>query len=82
MQNAEWIVEDFSVNSGLIPFAAFDTITVTDASYVANGTTAGVNGSTIMDIQQNGAALTNCDTAGESKVVCTYEGAGAESRFM
>ncbi|CZT15213.1 related to aspergillopepsin II precursor [Ramularia collo-cygni] len=86
-QNAEWIVEDFSIsdgqgNMGLVPFAAFDTIVVTNATYKANGETAGVSGSTIMDISQGGQPLTNCATSGDNNVVCKYKGAGSETRFM
>ncbi|TVY30315.1 Aspergillopepsin-2 [Lachnellula hyalina] len=38
-QDAEWIVEDFSSNGGLVPFANFGTITFTEATAVVNGET-------------------------------------------
>lgn len=86
-QNAEWIVEDFSItdsngDSGLIPFAAFDKITVTNATYTTNGKMAGVEGATIMDISQNGSTLTDCETSGNHTMACSYEGPGAEARFL
>ncbi|KUI59700.1 Aspergillopepsin-2 [Cytospora mali] len=75
--NAEWIVEDFeecttSSSCSLVPFADFGTVTFTSASAVKSGTTVGVTGATIIDIEQNGKVLTSCsDTS--STVTCTYE---------
>ena len=71
---AEWIVEDFSVGGGLIPFAEFSPVTFNDASWVQNGASRGVSGSTILDIEQNGQVLTSCGTSGSSVVTCSYTG--------
>ncbi|KAI0169434.1 peptidase A4 family-domain-containing protein [Hypoxylon sp. FL1284] len=69
--NAEWIVEDFSSGGGLVNFADFGSVTFTGAS-VNSGT--GVNGATIIDIQQNNQVLTSCSTSGSSSVSCSYTG--------
>ena len=76
--NAEWIVEDFSectsANScELVPFADFGTVTFTGASAVKSGSTVGVTGATIIDIEQDNEILTSC-SASSSTVTCTYTG--------
>ena len=76
--NAEWIVEDFSEctssnNCELVPFADFGTVTFTDASAVKSGSTVGVSGATIIDIEQDSEILTSC-SASSSTVTCTYTG--------
>ena len=70
--NAEWIVEDFSSSSGLVPFADFDTVTFTDASVTTGSGKVGVSGATIMDIRQSNKVLTQCGTSGSSSVTCSY----------
>jgi Peptidase A4 family len=70
--NAEWIVEDFSSGSSLVPFADFQTVTFTGASVTTGSGTSGVSGAQILDIRQNGQVLTNCGTSGSSSVTCTY----------
>jgi hypothetical protein len=71
--DAEWIVEDFSSGSSLVPFADFNTVTFTDASVTTtDGTTLGVAGATILDIQQNNHVLTDCSIQGDSTVTCSY----------
>lgn len=69
--NAEWIVEDFSSGSNLVPFADFQTVTFTGVSAVSNGATVDASGSTIVDIKQNNQVLTSC-SAGGDQVTCTY----------
>ncbi|KAI1771265.1 peptidase A4 family-domain-containing protein [Hypoxylon cercidicola] len=69
--NAEWIVEDFSSGGSLVSFADFGTVTFTGAS--VNGGT-GVNGATIIDIEQSNQVLTDCSTSGSSRVTCSYTG--------
>ncbi|KAK5128358.1 hypothetical protein LTR85_003026 [Meristemomyces frigidus] len=73
LTNAEWIVEDFESDSELVPFADFGTVTFTDASYVTDGTTEGVSGATIFDVEQSNEVVTSCGTSGSSEVYCTYE---------
>jgi hypothetical protein len=69
--NAEWIVEDFEESGGLVSFADFGSVTFTGASAVKSGTTVGVTGATIIDIEQ-GSVLTDCSTSGSSTVTCEY----------
>ncbi|KAK4541195.1 hypothetical protein LTR36_008269 [Oleoguttula mirabilis] len=71
--NAEWIVEDFESGSSLVPFADFGTITFTGASYVTGGTTKGVTGASIFDVEQSSTVVTSCGVSGTSEVYCTYE---------
>ena len=71
--NAEWIVEDFSSGSSLVPFADFKAVTFTDASVTTtSGATLGVEGAAILDIRQNNKVLTDCSISGDSTVTCTY----------
>lgn len=51
--NAEWIVEDFSVNSGLAPFANFGTVVFSNAVASDGRHTYGPSNATIMDIYQD-----------------------------
>ena len=74
--NAEWIIEDFEECDGnscsLVPFADFGTVEFTSCSAIQDGSTVGVSGATILDIEQNSKVLTSCsDTS--STVTCTYE---------
>ncbi|KAK5107985.1 hypothetical protein LTR62_008879 [Meristemomyces frigidus] len=70
--DAEWIVEDFQSGSALVPFANFGSVTFTGASYTHGGTTTGVSGASIIDVEQNGKVQTNCAVSGSSVVKCTY----------
>jgi hypothetical protein len=72
-QNAEWIVEDFTSGSSLIPFAQYSKMTFTGASYTHSGTTSGVSGSTLIDMVQNGQTLSTCSLSGSNGVVCNYQ---------
>ncbi|TGO43185.1 hypothetical protein BHYA_0003g01410 [Botrytis hyacinthi] len=69
--NAEWIVEDFEEGSSLVNFANFGTVTFTGATAVKSGTTVGVTGATIIDLQQN-TVLTDCSLVGSTGVTCKY----------
>jgi hypothetical protein len=69
--NAEWIVEDFEEGNSLVAFANFGTVTFSSASAVKSGTTVGVTGAGIIDIEQN-SVLTNCALVGSTGVTCTY----------
>jgi hypothetical protein len=70
-QNAEWIVEDFESNNGMVPFANFGTVTWSSATAVHSGTTVGPSGAQILDIEQNGQVLTSCSDSSTS-VTCSY----------
>lgn len=71
--NAEWIVEDFEENGGLVTFADFGTVTFTSCSAVDSGTTVGTTGATIFNIEQKNKVLTSCSVPSSSEVTCTYE---------
>ena len=69
--NAEWIIEDFEEGSSMVEFADFGTVTFTGASAISGGSSVGLSGATIIDIQQNGNTLTDCSASGSS-VTCKY----------
>jgi hypothetical protein len=69
--NAEWIVEDFSNEYSLVPFADFGSVHFTDASAVSSGNSVDASDATIFNMQQNGRVLTSCSADG-SDVSCTY----------
>ncbi|EIW78784.1 hypothetical protein CONPUDRAFT_166706 [Coniophora puteana RWD-64-598 SS2] len=68
-QDAEWIVEDFSVNGGLVAFANFGSVTFTGATATTGSGTVTPNGATIYDIQQNGQTLTTTTINGNDVTV-------------
>ncbi|KAG4438459.1 hypothetical protein IFR05_006069 [Cadophora sp. M221] len=70
--NAEWIVEDFESGGSLVSFANFGTVAFTGASAVKSGTTVGVTGASIIDIEQGSTILTDCSLVGTSGVTCKY----------
>ncbi|TVY57597.1 Aspergillopepsin-2, partial [Lachnellula suecica] len=69
-QNAEWIVEDFEQNGGMVEFANFGTVTFANAvaGYSGGGTETAA-GAEIMDIKQNGQVLTSSSASGSSVTV-------------
>ena len=73
LENAEWIVEDYTVNGALVPFANFGTVTFTGASAETGGGTVGPAGATFIDIVANGAVITSA-SAGSSSVTVSYTG--------
>ena len=48
--NAEWIVEDYEIDSSLVDFANFGTIIFTEAQATDNGSEVGPSGATLIDI--------------------------------
>jgi hypothetical protein len=70
--NAEWIVEDFEENGGLVPFANFGTVTFSGATATDNGNSVGPSGAQIIDIEQNNKVLTSVSVSGSS-VTVQYE---------
>ncbi|KAI0668111.1 aspergillopepsin [Trametes maxima] len=72
-ENAEWIVEDFEENGGLVPLANWGTVTFTGASAGTSGGSQGPSGATIIDLEQNGRQLTTVSTSGSS-VTVQYSG--------
>ena len=70
-QNAEWIVEDFEDDNGLVPFADFGTVEFTNATATGpSGTIYTPSGATIIGIEQNNV-LTSV-TINESTVIIKY----------
>ena len=73
LQDAEWIVEDFEENGGLVPFANFGTVTFSNAVAVkTSGEEVGTGGANEIDIYQN-AVLTSV-SVGSSSVTVSYVG--------
>lgn len=66
--NAEWIVEDFSVNNALAPFANFGTVVFSNAVTSRGGDTYGPSGATIMDIYQD-RILTSSSVIGNTVTI-------------
>ncbi|KAF7970859.1 hypothetical protein HWV62_22756 [Athelia sp. TMB] len=71
-QNAEWIVEDYEENGGLVPFANFGTVEFTGASASTTSGAIGPGSATLIDIDQNNAILTS-SSVGDSTVTVTYQ---------
>ena len=71
-KNAEWIVEDFSLSGGLVPFANFAPVTFSGAAFVDGAGTQGPAAAQIVNIQQS-SKLTSC-AASVSTVQCSYTG--------
>lgn len=73
--NAEWIVEDFTEGSSLVPFADFGTVTFTGASAVVGGSTvtpASADADTIVLVSSSNQALTSTTVSGGT-VTVKYE---------
>lgn len=66
--NAEWIVEDFSVNNALAPFADFGTVEFSSAAASRGGNTYEPSGATIMDIYQD-RILTSSSVTGNTVTI-------------
>jgi hypothetical protein len=67
--NAEWIVEDFEENNGLVPFANFSTVTFSNAQATDGGSVVGPSGATLIDIEQNGVVLTQSSNTDDSVTI-------------
>ncbi|TVY83177.1 Aspergillopepsin-2 [Lachnellula suecica] len=71
--NAEWIVEDYESGSSQVAFADFGTVTFTGASAVKSGTTVGVTGATLIDMEtSSGSVIVQASLSGTSGVVLKY----------
>ncbi|EIW85918.1 hypothetical protein CONPUDRAFT_44784 [Coniophora puteana RWD-64-598 SS2] len=68
-QDAEWIVEDFEENGGLVPFANFGTVTFSDASASTGSGTVTPAGASVSDIEQSGKVLTHTTISGSKVTV-------------
>ncbi|PIL36495.1 hypothetical protein GSI_00184 [Ganoderma sinense ZZ0214-1] len=73
-ENAEWIVEDFSVNGSLVPFANFGKVEFTDATATTlKGKAVGPAGATLWDLVKSGKVVTKSST-GNREVTISYVG--------
>ncbi|KAM0264332.1 hypothetical protein ACHAQJ_000822 [Trichoderma viride] len=73
--SAEWIVEDFTSGSSLVPFADFGSVTFTGASALVNGATVtpGSGSATTIDLEdESGNILTSTSISGGT-VIVDYE---------
>ncbi|KAA8643728.1 hypothetical protein EYZ11_011793 [Aspergillus tanneri] len=73
-QNAEWIVEDFQSGDSMIPLVNFGNVTFTGMKAKAGSSTYGVDGATLIEMQQNGTVLTKVQTNGNSAMTVQYIG--------
>ena len=72
-EDAEWIVEDFSVGGKLVPFANFGKVEFTDATATTlKGKTVGPAGATLIDLV-NKTVITKASTGARS-VTISYVG--------
>lgn len=70
--NAEWIVEDFTEGSSLVPFADFGTVTFTGATAIVGGetvTAAAAEADTIVLVSSSDASLTTTTVSGSTVTV-------------
>ena len=72
-QNAEWIVEDFEENGGLVPFCNFGSVSFSNANaQTSDGNTWAADIGDLIDIQQNGQTLTQSAQNGGGVVTVQY----------
>lgn len=72
-QDAEWIVEDYSVDSGLVAFADFGTVVFEDAWAGTGEQMFGTNGSTIWEItDSNGNLVANSTIPDDQSVEVSW----------
>ncbi|KAI0868752.1 peptidase A4 family-domain-containing protein [Hypoxylon argillaceum] len=70
--SAEWIVEDFTSGSSLVPFANFGTVTFTGATAVINGATVSASADSPVNIElesSTGSILTSTTISGSTVTV-------------
>ena len=73
-EDAEWIVEDFSVGGKLVPFANFSKVEFTDATaHTPAGKTVGPAGATLIDLVHNNKIIAKGST-GSHSVTVSYVG--------
>ncbi|PIL34607.1 hypothetical protein GSI_03386 [Ganoderma sinense ZZ0214-1] len=72
-ENAEWIVEDFSEGSSLVPLANWGTVTFTGVSAGLASGSQSPSGATIINMEQSGRVLTSVSSS-SSSVTVEYTG--------
>ncbi|KAL4974114.1 peptidase A4 family-domain-containing protein [Aspergillus desertorum] len=66
--NADWIVEDFQSGDATVPLADFGQVTFTGCEAKAqNGDSLGLDGATIIELEQNKKVLTQVTVKGDSE---------------
>ncbi|THV01219.1 hypothetical protein K435DRAFT_853933 [Dendrothele bispora CBS 962.96] len=68
-QNAEWIVEDFEENGGLVPLTNWGTVTFTGAQASTASSSLTPAGATIINMEQNNRVLTSVSVSGSTVTV-------------
>ncbi|KAJ3907270.1 aspergillopepsin-2 heavy chain [Lentinula edodes] len=72
-QNAEWIIEDYTQNGGLVPLANWGTVTFVNASASTSANnTLGLEDATIFDIEQYNDIMTFVTIDSDSSVSISY----------
>ncbi|KAJ3852786.1 peptidase A4 family-domain-containing protein [Lentinula lateritia] len=72
-QNAEWIIEDYTQNGGLVPLANWGTVTFVNASASTSANnTLGLEDATIFDIEQYNDIMTYVTIDSDSSVSISY----------
>ncbi|KAF5361700.1 hypothetical protein D9758_007347 [Tetrapyrgos nigripes] len=67
--NAEWIVEDFEENGGLVPLTNWGTVTFTGAQASTASSSITPSGATIINMEQNNRVLTSVSVSGSTVTV-------------
>lgn len=75
-RNAEWIVEDFTTNGEMVNLLDFGKIAFDNTIARVNGSNLnyGVQGATIMELQQQGNVLTEVTLRGDKQLIVEYTG--------
>ncbi|KAJ4470089.1 peptidase A4 family-domain-containing protein [Lentinula aciculospora] len=72
-QNAEWIIEDYTQNGGLVPLANWGTVTFVNASASTSANNKlGLSDATIFDIEQYSDIMTEVIIDSDSSVSISY----------
>ncbi|KAJ4482393.1 peptidase A4 family-domain-containing protein [Lentinula aciculospora] len=72
-QNAEWIVEDYTQNGGLVPLADWGTVTFVNASASTSANNKlGLEDATVFDIEQFNDIMTSVSINSDSSVSISY----------
>ena len=72
-QNAEWIVEDYEENGGLVPLANWGTVTFSNAVATGSGgTTEGPASADVIDLESSSGSVLSSVSVSSSSVVVNY----------
>lgn len=73
-QNAEWILEDFSSDGGLVPFSDYTTVYFTDCTATTSSETLNLAGATLIDMEQDGTVLSTAVEVSDTELEVYYSG--------